>query len=79
MVACALMGYITFLANVVPRQYIQSRWQLLKITVLACVFCSSVVLGNISLKYIPVSFNQVGKGVAALLGQDFSLSCSRGM
>ena len=25
---------------------------------LGCVFCVSVVLGNVSLRYIPVSFNQ---------------------
>ena len=59
MLACASMGYVVFLLNVVPRQYIQSRWQLLKITILASVFCTSVVLGNVSLRFIPVSFNQV--------------------
>ena len=59
MLACASMGYVVFLLNIVPRQYIQSRWQLLKITILASAFCTSVVLGNVSLRFIPVSFNQV--------------------
>lgn len=35
-----------------------SRKQLRKIMLLGCVFCVSVVLGNVSLRYIPVSFNQ---------------------
>ena len=59
MLACGAMGYTAFLLQVVPRQRIQSNTQLVKIVVLACVFCGAVVLGNVSLNYIPVSFNQV--------------------
>lgn len=59
MLACAIMGYLSSLSMFFPRQYIQSQWQFVKVFVLACIFCSSVVLGNVSLKYIPVSFNQV--------------------
>ena len=59
MAACAVMGYAVALLKLVPRQYIQSRMQLLKVIVLASVFCLSVVLGNVSLRFIPVSFNQV--------------------
>ncbi|KAH0979647.1 hypothetical protein GBA52_006824 [Prunus armeniaca] len=42
----------------VPMQTIRSRVQFLKITALSLVFCVSVVFGNISLRYLPVSFNQ---------------------
>ena len=42
----------------VPLQTIRSRAQFLKISCLSLVFCSSVVCGNVSLRYLPVSFNQ---------------------
>ncbi|GAB4834279.1 hypothetical protein Ancab_032546 [Ancistrocladus abbreviatus] len=44
--------------NLVPLQHIQSNRQFLKIFALSAIFCFSVVCGNASLKYIPVSFNQ---------------------
>lgn len=37
----------------------RSRQQLLKVSVLASAFLLAVVLGNVSLRYIPVSFAQV--------------------
>ncbi|KAL1069244.1 hypothetical protein V6Z11_D12G253400 [Gossypium hirsutum] len=48
---------INFL-EIVPRQHILSRKQFLKIFALSVIFCFSVVCGNTSLRYIPVSFNQ---------------------
>ena len=39
-------------------QPVKSRQQFYKISTLALIFCVTVVLGNVSLKYIPVSFNQ---------------------
>ena len=42
----------------IPRQQVQSQQQLAKIATLALLFISSVVMGNVSLRYIPVSFNQ---------------------
>jgi hypothetical protein len=59
MLACAIWGYLVSFLNITPRQYIQSRRQLLKVTVLALVFSVTIVLGNVSLRFIPVSFNQV--------------------
>ncbi|MBA0868133.1 hypothetical protein Goshw_009305 [Gossypium schwendimanii] len=44
--------------KMVPMQTIRSRVQFFKITTLSLVFCVSVVFGNISLRYLPVSFNQ---------------------
>ncbi|XP_056174353.1 probable sugar phosphate/phosphate translocator At1g12500 isoform X2 [Syzygium oleosum] len=48
---------INFL-ELVPLQHILSRKQFLKIFALSAIFCFSVVCGNTSLRYIPVSFNQ---------------------
>ncbi len=47
---------------------------LCQVTVLALVFCLSVVLGNISLKYIPVSFNQV-RGSCEMLSSRSLRTC----
>ncbi|KAK9289392.1 hypothetical protein L1049_007547 [Liquidambar formosana] len=41
-----------------PLQMVKSRSQFFKIATLSIVFCGSVVGGNISLRYLPVSFNQ---------------------
>ncbi|KAG2683528.1 hypothetical protein I3760_10G034500 [Carya illinoinensis] len=59
MSACAILSYfsIVFL-KLVPIQAIKSRSQFLKIATLSVVFCGSVVGGNISLRYLAVSFNQ---------------------
>lgn len=59
MSACAFLSYVSIgVLKVVPRQYMKSRSQFLKIATLGIVFCGSVVGGNISLRYLPVSFNQ---------------------
>ncbi|KAK2432792.1 putative sugar phosphate/phosphate translocator [Trifolium repens] len=47
-----------YVMDIVPLQSVQSKNQLFKICGLSVVFCFSVVCGNISLNYIPVSFNQ---------------------
>ncbi|MBA0748269.1 hypothetical protein Gogos_005112 [Gossypium gossypioides] len=48
-----------FKSNLPPKSMtIRSRVQFFKITTLSLVFCVSVVFGNISLRYLPVSFNQ---------------------
>lgn len=59
MTACSLLSYIAIAwLKMVPMQTIRSRTQFIKITALSFVFCGSVVSGNISLRYLPVSFNQ---------------------
>ena len=59
MIACSVMSYIAIdLFKVVPPAKARSRQQLIKIVVLGSFFCLAVVLGNVSLKFIPVSFNQ---------------------
>lgn len=44
--------------KIVPMQVVKSGVQLRNITILSLVFCLSVVGGNVSLRYLPVSFNQ---------------------
>ncbi|EFJ15928.1 hypothetical protein SELMODRAFT_85074 [Selaginella moellendorffii] len=59
MTACALFSYIGIAwLKLVPMQAIRSRTQFVKISALSIIFCASVVSGNISLRYLPVSFNQ---------------------
>ncbi|RWV98140.1 hypothetical protein GW17_00039031 [Ensete ventricosum] len=59
MMACSLFSYVAIAwLKLVPMQAIRSRVQLFKIAALSLVFCGSVVSGNISLRYLPVSFNQ---------------------
>ncbi|KAF3635624.1 putative sugar phosphate/phosphate translocator [Capsicum annuum] len=59
MSACAVLSYVSIVfLKIVPFQRIRSRSQFLRIATLSIVFCGSVVGGNISLRYLPVSFNQ---------------------
>ncbi|KAJ8763977.1 hypothetical protein K2173_004841 [Erythroxylum novogranatense] len=59
MTACSLLSYVAIAwMKMVPMQTIRSRQQFFKITALSLVFCVSVVFGNISLRFLPVSFNQ---------------------
>jgi len=54
MVSCASYSYVVIRQfEVVPMQYIASSRQLLKIVALSVIFSLSVVLGNMSLRYIP--------------------------
>ncbi|CAI8597300.1 unnamed protein product [Vicia faba] len=59
MTACSLFSYVAIAwLKIVPMQTIRSRVQFFKISALSLIFCVSVVFGNISLRYLPVSFNQ---------------------
>ncbi|KAG2451423.1 hypothetical protein HYH02_004022 [Chlamydomonas schloesseri] len=58
MVACASIGLLSSVLGVTPLKVVKSWPQFMKIVVLAAVFCLTVVLGNVSLAFIPVSFNQ---------------------
>ncbi|MED6133972.1 hypothetical protein PIB30_033105 [Stylosanthes scabra] len=59
MLSCAAYSYASInLLDLVPPQHIHSKKQFLKILALSAIFCFSVVCGNTSLRYIPVSFNQ---------------------
>jgi len=58
MLACSIMSYGLAISNTVMLQPVKSRQQFYKISTLALIFCIAVVLGNVSLRFIPVSFNQ---------------------
>ncbi|CAH2080500.1 unnamed protein product [Thlaspi arvense] len=59
MTACTLLSYVAIVwMKLVPLQTVRSRLQFTKIATLSLVFCASVVSGNISLRYLPVSFTQ---------------------
>ncbi|KAL8092549.1 putative sugar phosphate/phosphate translocator At3g11320 isoform X1 [Apium graveolens] len=59
MTACSLLSYVAIVwMKMVPLQTIRSRPQFFKISALSLVFCGSVVSGNVSLRYLPVSFTQ---------------------
>lgn len=59
MLACSFLSYVAVAwLKLVPMQTIASRKQFLKVACLSLVFSFSVVLGNVSLRYLPVSFNQ---------------------
>lgn len=59
MTACSLLSYVAIAwMRVVPMQSVKYGAQLGNIVILSIVFCGSVVSGNVSLRYLPVSFNQ---------------------
>lgn len=59
MLSCAAYSYAAInVVQFVPYQQIHSKKQFLKIFALSAIFCFSVVCGNTSLRYLPVSFNQ---------------------
>lgn len=59
MTACSLFSYIVIAwMKIVPMQTIWSGVQFFKISTFSLIFCVSIVFGNISLCYLPVSFNQ---------------------
>lgn len=59
MLACSLLSYLCIdLMRLVPPVKLHSREQLKRVGLLGAVFCLSVVLGNVSLRFIPVSFTQ---------------------
>ncbi|TVU18114.1 hypothetical protein EJB05_34187, partial [Eragrostis curvula] len=63
MSACALLSCLAHAASpssssTTRAAGARSRGQLARVAVLGAVFCASVVAGNVSLRYLPVSFNQ---------------------
>jgi drug/metabolite transporter (DMT)-like permease len=58
MVSCLILSVVIRISGIAPRQHIRSRRHLFKVSILSIVFVISVVCGNISLRFIPVSFNQ---------------------
>ena len=55
MLSCLIHSIVVRLTGLVPRQHIRNRRHMFKVSVLSLVFVVSVVGGNISLRFIPVS------------------------
>ena len=53
------MAFTVAKVGLTPLVPLKSRAQLGKVSALALVFCLSIVLANLSLRFIPISFNQV--------------------
>lgn len=58
MIACGILSSLVAGSRLVKIQPLKSQKQFLKVAALAIIFSITVVLGNMSLRYIPVSFNQ---------------------
>lgn len=59
MLACSFLGYTFSCIKITPIQPWKSRSQVTRVCSLSVLFCLTIVLGNLSLKYIPISFNQM--------------------
>ncbi|KAG0473129.1 hypothetical protein HPP92_014986 [Vanilla planifolia] len=80
MVSCSLYSFAAVRwLRLVPLQPLSSRRQILKIAALSAIFCFSVVCGNTSLRYLPVSFNQAIGATTPFFTAIFSLliTCRR--
>lgn len=58
MISCTLCCASVVAIGLVPLQKLKSTKHAIKVATLAFVFCCSIVAGNISLRFIPVSFSQ---------------------
>ena len=58
MATCSVLCAALSVSRLYALEICRTRTQFTKIALLSAVFCLTVVLGNISLRYIPVSFNQ---------------------
>lgn len=58
MFACSALCWGCAALRAFPTQALSSRSQLLKVSLLAIMFAVTIILGNFSLRYISVSFNQ---------------------
>ncbi|ACO68237.1 Drug/Metabolite transporter superfamily [Micromonas commoda] len=77
MLMCALLSMAAHASGVVRKQAIKGRTHAIKIAVLAVVFVVSVVCGNISLRFIPVSFNQAIGAITPFFSALLSLLITR--
>ena len=75
MLSCTFMGYAFSRFSSTPAKSVRGGVVLTKIAVLATVFCLSVVLGNASLRFIPVSFNQARASAAIRMVHFVQVAC----
>ncbi|XP_027336495.1 probable sugar phosphate/phosphate translocator At3g11320 [Abrus precatorius] len=78
MMVCSLFSYVAIsVMDIVPLQSVRSKNQFWKIFGLSVVFCFSVVCGNMSLRYIPVSFNQAIGATTPFFTAGFAYAMSK--
>jgi len=59
MAACTILSLVAVRGlRLVPPEPLRSARHMRRVALLSAVFCASVVAGNVSLRFIPVSFNQ---------------------
>mmetsp|Transcript_13757 Transcript_13757/g.29598 ORF Transcript_13757/g.29598 Transcript_13757/m.29598 type:complete len:373 (+) Transcript_13757:157-1275(+) len=75
MAACVIMGGLIAATGQIPVKPLKSRVQLAKVAVLSVIFCGTIVLGNASLKFIPVSFNQAIGATTPFFTAMFAFFC----
>eukprot|EP00798_Chlamydomonas_sp_ICE-L_P023644 gene23644-9173_t len=75
MSACVIVCWLVSLTGMLPAKPIKSRVQGLKIFALSLIFCATIVLGNASLKYIPVNFNQAIGATTPFFTAIFAFFC----
>lgn len=75
MVACVGMGLVISASGWMPLKPLKSRIQFGKVFFLSVIFCGTIVLGNASLKYLPVSFNQAIGATTPFFTAIFAFLC----
>jgi drug/metabolite transporter (DMT)-like permease len=78
MLACCALAYALSLTKSFPIRPLRSRRQLWKVCLLAAIFCVTIVLGNMSLKYIAVSFSQAVGSATPFFTALFALALQGG-
>lgn len=77
LVVCSMLGFGCSRCKFFPLRPLRSRGQFVRICILSVLFCTTIVLGNSSLKYIPVSFNQMLGAAAPLFTAAFAACIMR--
>ncbi len=75
MSACVGMGFIFSSSGFMPLKPLKSKAQFMKICFLGVIFCATIVLGNASLKYLPVSFTQALGSTTPFFTAVFAFVC----
>lgn len=72
MIVCVALGFCFSQAKLLPVRPLRSKSQFGRVALLSLLFCVTVVLGNLSLKYIAISFNQMIGATAPLFTAVFA-------
>lgn len=59
LVVCSMLGFVCSRRKLFLLHPLRSRGQFVRICILSLLFCTTIVLGNLSPRYIPISMNQM--------------------